>query len=169
MWTPTEGAVAAANITRFADYVRETFGAPAGGYRGLHRWSVDHAEDFWRAVWRFCGVIGEGGDGAAVKNRGQMPGAQWFPEARLNFAENLLHGGGGGDGEHPAIIFRGEDGATRRLSHAELRAGVARIAAALAQLGIAPGDRVAAYIPNIPEAVTAMLATAALGAVWSSC
>jgi len=167
LWTPTEDAVAAANITRFADYARDAFGAPAGGYRDLHRWSVDQAEDFWRAVWRFCGIIGEGGDGAVVKDREQMPGAQWFPEARLNFAENLLCGGD--DGDRPAIIFRGENGATRRLSHAELRNHAARIAEALAQLGVAPGDRVAAYIPNIPEAVTAMLAAAALGAVWSSC
>jgi acetoacetyl-CoA synthetase len=139
-------------------------GRGVDGYRALHRWSVDQPEAFWRAVWRYGDVRGE--PGARVLVDGDwMPGARFFPDARLNFAENLLRRRDAGD----ALVFWGEDRVRRRLSHRELWDLVSRLAQALRAAGVGPGDRVAAYLPNLPETVAAMLATASLGALWSSC
>lgn len=132
-------------------------------YAGLHAWSVAEPDAFWRDVWEECGVIGEPGD--VVLGDASMPGASWFPDARLNFAENLLRRRGDG----VAVIFRREDGARREISFMDLVAQVARFQAGLLAAGIQPGDRVAAFLPNCPEALIAMLATAASGGVWSSC
>ncbi|MDX5362549.1 MAG: acetoacetate--CoA ligase [Pseudazoarcus pumilus] len=132
-------------------------------YAALHRWSVERREDFWRAVWGFCEVVGMPGE-TVCEQPDAMPGARWFPQARLNFAENLLRRRDGAD----AIVFRGEDRVVRRMSFAQLHAEVARCAAALRAAGIEPGDRVAAWMPNVPETVVLMLATASLGAVFTS-
>ena len=164
LWQPSAERVAAANMTRFMGHVRERWGFAANDYAGLHRWSIDNPERFWTSVWEFSGVIGERGKRSLVDGD-RMPGAQFFPDARLNFAENLLNGDGSGD----AIVFWGEDKVRRRMGHAELRAQVAQLAAALKAEGVGAGDRVAGYVPNMPEAVIGMLATASLGAVWSSC
>ncbi|MGE5823265.1 MAG: acetoacetate--CoA ligase [Bacteroidota bacterium] len=139
----------------------------AGGfadYAALHRWSVEKSEDFWSLVWDFCGVQGAKGARRLVDGD-RMPGAQWFPDARLNFAQNLLRAPDDSD----AIVFWGEDKVKRRLSRRELHALVSRLQQALAAAGVRKGDRVAGYLPNLPESVAAMLATASLGAVWSSC
>ncbi|HEX6322281.1 MAG TPA: acetoacetate--CoA ligase [Vicinamibacterales bacterium] len=156
LWTPSAERVAASRLTAFS-----------GGraYADLHRYSIDHRDLFWREVWDFCGVIGEPGapDRALVDDA--MPGARYFPDASLNFAENLLRRRGSED----AIVFLREDGDTRTLSAADLYAEVSKVAAALRGWGIGSGDRVAGYLPNIPEAVIAALAAASVGAVWSSC
>ncbi|MGQ0430412.1 MAG: acetoacetate--CoA ligase [Gammaproteobacteria bacterium] len=139
-------------------------GAPAGDYEALYRWSVADPAAFWAALFEFAGVIAERGD-AVLEHCDRMPGARWFPDTRLNFAENLLRGP---DAE-PALVFRNERGDRRELSWHELRAEVARIAAGLVDAGVRPGDRVAGFLPNLPETIVAMLATASLGATWTSC
>ncbi|HXZ91273.1 MAG TPA: acetoacetate--CoA ligase [Burkholderiales bacterium] len=159
LWQPSPGRAARSAL---ADFTRR-----AGGfadYAALHRWSVDKCEDFWSLLWDFCGV--QGTKGARVLVDGdRMPGAQWFPEARLNFAQNLLRAPDDSD----AIVFWGEDKLKRRLTRRALHALVSRLQQALAAVGVQKGDRVAGYLPNLPESVAAMLATASLGAVWSSC
>ncbi len=168
LWTPDPDQVAAARVTQFRGEVNQLLGLSLDDYGDLHRWSVADRPGFWRALWDFTGVVGDGPGETVLVDGDRMPGARWFPEARLNFAENLLRGPDRSD-EAEAIVFRGETGETRRLTFAELRKAVAGIAAALAADGVGPGDRVAGFLPNIPEAVIAMLATTSLGAVWSSC
>ena len=130
----------------------------------LHAWSVNEREAFWNLVWDFCEVRGEKGARTLVDGD-RMPGAQWFPDGRINFAENLLRRRDDSD----AIVFWGEDRIKRKLSHKALHVLVSRLSQALADAGVGPGDRVAGYLPNLPESTAAMLATASLGAVWSSC
>jgi acetoacetyl-CoA synthetase len=163
LWRPTDADIAAAPLTRFAGEAAGRAGRPLSGYAALHAWSIEDRAGFWDLLWDFTGVVGEKGARRLVDGD-RMPGAAFFPDARLNFAENLLRRNDAGE----AIVFRGEDGATRRLSWADLNALVSRLQQALVAAGVGEGDRVAAYLPNIPEAVAAMLATAALGAVWSS-
>ncbi|GAA5157952.1 acetoacetate--CoA ligase [Viridibacterium curvum] len=136
-------------------------------YAALHAVSIREQERFWRAVWDLGGVIGEPGE-LALQGADTMLGARWFPEARLNFAENLLRGNDSPGANPDALVFRSEDKIARRLSRVELRQQVARMAAAFRTCGLQPGDRVAAYLPNVPETIIAMLAAASLGAVFSS-
>ena len=133
-------------------------------YAALHAWSVERSEEFWNLLWEFCEVQGTR-SGPTLLNGERMPGAQWFPQAKLNFAQNLLRRRDAGE----AIVFWGEDRVRRRLSHRNLYDLVSRLAQALADAGVGKGDRVAGYLPNVPEATAAMLATASLGAIWSSC
>ena len=166
LWTPPPERAAASRMASFIDFVNERHGTAIAGYEALHRFSVDRLEDFWTAVWDFCGVVAEARGATVIADREKMPGARFFPEARLNFAENLLrHPPGPGD----AITFRGEDRVRSRLSHAELHAAVSRLQQALAAAGVKAGDRVAAFMPNLPETVVAMLAAASLGATFTSC
>jgi acetoacetyl-CoA synthetase len=168
MWTPSAARVEASNLTRFMAQVKADWGVDCADdmdYEALHRWSVSELERFWSSVWRFCGVIGDLNETPVLVDGEKMPGARFFPEAQLNFAENLLRQRGPGD----AMVFWGEDQVKRRVSHDELFDGVARLAAALKALGVGPGDRVAGFMPNLPETVMATLATASLGAIWSSC
>ena len=164
IWTPTPQGLASANLTRFAAFVRRG-GVEVAGWDELWRWSVAAPAAFWDALWQFAGIVGDRGDGPALEDGDRMPGARWFPEARLNFAENLLRPGP----PAPALVFVDERGARRELSRGELRAAVARTADGLRQLGVGPGDRVAAWMPNVPETLVAMLAAASLGAMFSSC
>ncbi len=165
IWTPPPERVAAANLTRFAEFARSGHGAPAGDYEALWRWSVEERESFWSALMEFAAVKRTPGTAPVLQHRDRMPGAKWFEDTRLNFAENLL----ARDDEHVALVFCNERGARREVSYRELRAEVARVAAGLRDAGIVPGDRVAGYLPNLPEAMVAMLATTSLGAVWTSC
>jgi len=165
LWSPSAERRAGAAIAEFAREAGAAHGRAFADYDALWRWSVDEREAFWREVWRFCGVVGEGPGARGIVDDGRMPGARFFPDARLNFARNLLRR----DDDAPAIVFRGEDKASRTMSWRELVAEVARMRHALAAAGVGRGDRVAAQLPNMPEAVVAMLATASLGAVWSSC
>ncbi len=164
LWIPTAEDIRRANLTAFMRAVRTQWGVPVADYAELYRWSVDEPEKFWQSMWSFADIRGEPGT-AVLVGRDKMPGARWFPQARLNFAENLLRR----RDETAAILFRREDKLKRSLTHRELHEQVSRLAQALRATGVVPGDRVAAYMPNMPEAVIAMLATASLGAIWSLC
>ncbi len=163
IWTPSLFRIADANLTRFMAFAAGR-GAPAADYDALYRWSVARPADFWEAVFEFAGIVADRGT-AVLRHAERMPGAEWFPGTRLNFAENLLRG----PDDEPALVFRNERGMRREVSWRRLRAEVARIAGGLREDGIGPGDRVAGFLPNLPETVVAMLATASLGATWTSC
>ncbi|MGD8560909.1 MAG: acetoacetate--CoA ligase [Desulfarculaceae bacterium] len=165
LWKPSPQRVAEANLTRFIEFVNQKYGKSFQDYFDLYQWSVEAIPDFWAAMWEFGGVIHSQDYSQVVQDLDQMPGAKWFPGARLNFAENLLRF----RDDHVALVFRSEPGETRRLTYAELYDQVARVAAALKGMGVQPGDRVAGFMPNIPETIIAMLAASSLGAVWSSC
>ena len=165
MWAPSADRVAAAEITRFTAFVNESWGAAATDYASLHRWSVERPEQFWDAMWGFAEIIADTKGDTVLEGAGRMPGARWFPEAWLNYAENLLRR----RDDALAIDFRGEDRVRRSLSYAELYDAVSVLSRALADAGVGRGDRVAGYLPNMPEAIIAMLAATSLGAVWSSC
>jgi acetoacetyl-CoA synthetase len=164
MWQPTPERVAETRLTRFTEAAERRHGLSLPDYAALHRWSVAEREQFWSLVWDFCEVRAET-RGERVIADDRMPGARFFPDARLNFAQNLLRRWD--DGE--AIVFRDEHGRISRLSWAELSARVHRVCEGLRAAGVTPGDRVAAIVPNIPDAVVCMLASTALGATWSSC
>jgi acetoacetyl-CoA synthetase len=164
IWSPGPVRRQTANIRRFIDMARSELDPGIDDYGDLHRYSIDHPAEFWLSLWEFCEIIGYRGD-SAVSDIGKMPGARWFPAARLNFAENLLRY----RDEQTAIRFKSETGGTAQLSYRELYEAVARTAAALKAQGVASGDRVAGYMPNLPETVIAMLATSSIGAIWSSC
>jgi acetoacetyl-CoA synthetase len=164
IWTPSLFRIADANLTRFMAFV-EARGPRLADYDALYRWSVEQPGDFWTALWEFAGIAGDRGIGQALEDGDRMPGARWFPRAQINFAENLLRGP---DAE-PAIVFRNERGARRELTWQALRAEVARIAAGLRADGVKADDVVAGFLPNLPESVIAMLATASIGASWTSC
>ena len=159
LWTPSPERAAQTGMARFMARA-----GSFGSYEALHRWSVENREEFWNLLWDFCEVRGAKG-ARTLADGDRMPGARWFPEGRINFAENLLRGRDGSD----AIVFWGEDRIKRRLSRGELYGLVSRLAQALAANGVGKGDRVAGYLPNLPESIAAMLATASLGAIWSSC
>jgi acetoacetyl-CoA synthetase len=178
VWTPGPARVARANLTRFIERVRAR--APGAGgvadFPTLYRWSVAQPEAFWPAVWEFCGVMAEDRPGRAPWDRvvvggdrmappDPVRGPNWFVGSRLNFAENLLRY----DDAREALVFWTEEGRQSAVTYHDLRTRVARVAAALAADGVVAGDRVAGYLPNMPEAVIAMLGAASLGAVWSSC
>jgi len=165
LWQPSPERVAAANITQFARRAAQRFGVETGDYRSLHRWSIDNLEAFWTMFWDEAGVIASVRGDEVLRDPERMPGAAFFPDARLNFAENLLRR----RDESPAVVFRGEDRVNRTLTHADLYRDVSRLSRALRDVGVGPGDRVAGYVPNTPETLIAMLATTAIGGVWSSC
>jgi len=163
--TPSAEAVQASNLTRFTRQAARSSGRDFPDYDALHAWSISDPGAFWTAVWRFTGIQASRPPDAAVQHFDRWPGARWFEGAQLNYAENLLRH----DGQRPALISYQETGERREISHATLRARVLALAGQLAELGIQPGDRVAGWLPNGIEAIIAMLATAALGGVWSSC
>jgi|TARA_E500000178_G_scaffold180613_1_gene179264 acetoacetyl-CoA synthetase len=165
LWQPAPEQIASTNVTRFAREASLRWGRNFEEYVDLHRWSVEAPEEFWLNIWDWTGVIGTGDTEPVVVDREQMPGARWFPNIRLNFAQNLLRR----QDAALALIFQAEDRVTRSLSFAELYAQVARLADGLKQAGVVPGDRVCGFMPNMPETVAAMLASASVGAVWSSC
>jgi acetoacetyl-CoA synthetase len=150
---------------RFMTGVNRKYQKNFTSYPELWQWSVDHIPEFWAEMWDYAGVIASRPYEAVIEDVNQMPGARWFPGARLNFAENLLRF----RDDRTAIVFRGEDRVRRRLTYAELYGEVARTAASLRDLGIEPGDRVVGFMPNMPESIIAMLAATSLGATWSSC
>ena len=160
LWIPSDERIASANLTRFVHEHASTVAT----YHELHLWSTERPWQFWPAVWNFCGVIGDPGN-RVVDHLDRLPGAVFFPEGSLNFTENLLRR----RDTQPALVFRDEEGSRRVVSCAELDERVRRFAAALLAAGTRPGDRVAGYLPNIPETIVAALGAAAIGAVWSSC
>ena len=165
LWQPPRGRAAASELARYMRWLEETKGLRFDDYQALHRWSVERLEDFWASLWDFLGIRAST-PYARVLDERKMPGAKWFEGARLNYAEHaLLHAAD----DRPAIVARSETRGASEVSWPELERQVAAIAASLRGRGVQPGDRVAAYMPNIPEAVAAFLAVASLGAVWSSC
>jgi acetoacetyl-CoA synthetase len=166
LWRPSRERIAQANLTAFAARVAARHGVALPDYSALYAWSIDHSEAFWREVWSYGNVIGDPGARTLIDGD-RMPGARFFPDARLNYAENLL-AGRAERGNDDALVFWGEDKVKRRVSNTELLAQVSRVAQALVAAGVAQGDRVAGYLPNMPETIVAMLATASLGAIWSS-
>jgi acetoacetyl-CoA synthetase len=168
LWTPDPKALSGLPITAFAAEAAKRSGRALPDYDALHAWSVADPGQFWDLVWDFCGVVGEkGGEkgGRRLVEGSTMREARFFPDARLNFAENLLRTNGDGT----AIVFRGEDKLERRLTWDELRALVSRLQQAMKAEGVKVGDRVAAMLPNMPETIAVMLAAASLGATFSSC
>ncbi|HUK05953.1 MAG TPA: acetoacetate--CoA ligase [Burkholderiales bacterium] len=164
LWAPSPERAAQTLLARFWREAERRAGRRFADFAALHAWSVEKCEDFWTLVWDFSKVRGDPGLRRLI-NRDRMPGASFFPEGRLNFAENLLRE----RDATPAIVFWGEDRVKRHYSRRELHDLVSRLQQALAAAGVGKGDRVAGYLPNLPESVAAMLATASLGAIWSSC
>ena len=163
LWKPSAERIASARITAFTQKLREKYSQQFPDYWSLWRWSIANKEVFWREVWDFCGVVGDTGERTLVDGH-LMPGAKWFPDARLNYAENLLRK----RGPDEALVFWNEAGDRRRLSFDELRGSVAAVQQALRAAGVVAGDRIASILPNIPEATIAMLGATSIGAVWSS-
>ncbi len=165
LWTPTDDRVQSSNMARFQQQMGARLNRSFPDYLSLHRWSIEDIDGFWSGIWDFCGVVSSERGARVVVDVEKMPGARWFPDARLNFAENLLQRSGTGE----AMIFRSEDTASRSMTRDQLRAQVAAVAKALRDRGVMSGDRVVGFVPNMPEAIVAMLAAVSIGAVWSSC
>jgi len=164
LWTPGRDRAASARLMDFTRHVERASGEPFVSYDALHRWSVESAPEFWRHIWTFCGVVGDPGIRDVV-DAVRMPGARFLPDARFNFAENLLRR----QDNAPAIIATSEAARDLTLTFAELNRDVRRAAAALRAAGVQSGDRVCGIVANVPEAIIAALGAAAIGAVWSSC
>jgi acetoacetyl-CoA synthetase len=170
LWEPSEADREQAEMTRFMRWVAERHGRELTGYEDLWRWSVAELEEFWQSIWEFCGVRSSKAHGQVLAERG-MPGAKWFQGSELNYAENMLAGPLSGDGHDPgavAVLHCSELRELDQLTWGELSGQVAAVAGGLRSLGVTRGDRVVAYMPNIPETLIAFLAVASIGAVWSS-
>jgi acetoacetyl-CoA synthetase len=165
LWRPSSEWLASARMTDYLGWLERERQLSFADYAALWRWSVDDLDAFWSSIWEYFGVISSATATTALADD-RMPGASWFPGARLNWAENLLRVR---PDEGEAIIGVDESGAVAQLSWAQLRAQVAGVAATLREWGVRPGDRVGAYLPNCPETVIALLATASVGAVWCCC
>ncbi|EKV30336.1 Acetoacetyl-CoA synthetase [Caenispirillum salinarum AK4] len=164
LWEPSAERIARANMTAFMRKAEPVAGRSFTDYESLRKWSVEEPEAFWRLAWDELGIIGEPGP-VVVDDVHKLPGAKWFPEGHVNYAENLMRPR---PEDEEVIVFRGEDKVKRRLTYGGLKAEVSRFQQALKDLGVGKGDRVAGYLPNMPETVIAMLATTGLGAIWSS-
>lgn len=166
IWEPTPRQIEEANLTHFIAYINEHYKMTLTNYESLHRWSLKNMRDFWRAIWDFCKVLSPDKGKQEIKLPHGIFKPQFLPDAKLNFAENLLRPR---PDKTPSLIFWGEDKVKRTLSYKETYEQVGQLAAYLRSIGVEKGDRIAAYVPNTPEAVIAMLATASIGAIWSSC
>ena len=163
LWTPSAAQLAATNLNEFLKIASRYSGKEIPDYDALWQWSVEDVSAFWSLIWDYGEVVGEKGDTTLIEGKGMLD-AEWFPQARLNYAENLLRRNDDAD----ALVFWGEDKVKRRFSFSGLQAAVSKCQQALQAAGVIEGDRVAGYLPNMPETVVAMLATVSLGAVWSS-
>ncbi|MBT8329914.1 MAG: AMP-binding protein, partial [Desulfofustis sp.] len=165
LWSPSTERIKTTNMYRFMQEVNRSYKEDFSEYDSLYQWSIENLEAFWVELWKFAGIKASRGFERVIDDPTKMPGAQWFVGSRLNFAENLLRC----QDERIALVFRGENQVRRAVSYRELYAEVAKVAAALRQAGIVSGDRVAGFMPNMPESIIAMLAATSLGATWSSC
>ena len=165
LWRPDDSQIKNANMTKFIEHVNEHYGLALSSYDELYKWSIDNIPDFWKAMWSFGDIIHSKEFEEIVNDLNKMPGANWFTGARMNYAENLLRY----RDDRPAIVFKGEEKVTRSITYAELYDEVAKLAKALRDAGVKTGDRVAGFMPNMPEAIIAMLAATSIGAIWSSC
>lgn len=164
LWQPTETYKTGSKMYAFLTMIADKYNLPDNNYFTVHKWSVENITDFWKEVWNFCSIKSSKYFDHVIDDSSKMPGAKWFEGSKLNFAENLLSR----KDDHTAIIFRGEDSVKRELTYAELYEQVRRTAAGLKKLGVQKGDRVAAFMPNMPETIIGMLAASSIGAIWSS-
>ncbi|MCP4680960.1 MAG: acetoacetate--CoA ligase [Desulfobacterales bacterium] len=165
LWEPSEERVKSTNMYRFMNFVNERYKQNFTEYTGLYQWSIENIPDLWESVWEFTEIKASRKYAQVIDDPGKMPGAKWFPGARLNFAENLLRY----RDNQTALIFKGEDQDTTKISYSELYNEVARVAGSLREEGVGIGDRVVGFMPNMPETIISMLAAASIGATWSSC
>ncbi|MEZ5625906.1 MAG: AMP-binding protein, partial [Rhodocyclaceae bacterium] len=165
VWQPTAETIRKAQVTAFMHWLARERGLSFADYDALWQWSVTDIDAFWRALWDYFDLRATGTPECALADA-RMPGATWFPGVRLNYVEQVFRHA---TDAHPAIVFRNEAGEQRELSWAELQRQVGALAATLRGFGVQPGDRVCAFMPNLPETVVAFLAVASLGAVWSVC
>jgi len=165
LWEPSPQRIHSTNLYRFMNEVNARHNRRFRDYAGLYQWSIENLSEFWAAMWEFGGIIASKPYTEVVDDAGRMPGTRWFSGAYLNFAENLLRY----RDDRTALIFKGEGRPVVRMTYARLYDEVAQLADSLKRLGIAPGDRVVGFMPNMPETIVAMLAATSLGAVWSSC
>ena len=165
LWTPSDERVKASNMYRFISFINKRYIQEFNEYEELYKWSVDNIPDFWVAVWEFVGIKASCNYDQVIDDLNKMPGAKWFPGARLNFAENLLKH----RDKHVALVFKSENRECVNLTYEQLYNEVNSVAKSLRELGIKSGDCVAGFMPNMPETVVAMLAAASIGAIWSSC
>ena len=165
LWAPTSAQIESTRLAAYQRWLAAEKGLRFADYQALWQWSVDDIESFWQTIWDFFAVQAEGSREPVLTSHA-MPGAAWYPNARLNYAEHVFRQA---SDDRPALIARSEDSAACEVSWAELRRDTGALAARLRTLGIGAGDRVASYLPNRPETVVAFLACASIGAVWSSC
>jgi len=165
MWQPTEEQINNSQMMDYMQLVNQKFGLSLKKYSQLYDWSIEKAEDFWGSFWEYSQIIHHSPYSKVVDDLGKMPGAKWFDGATLNFTENLLRY----RDDKIAIHFYGEDGTQSSLSYRELHDQVSRLARSMREMGIVKNDRVVGFMPNIPETIITMLATASIGAIWSSC
>jgi acetoacetyl-CoA synthetase len=165
LWKPSEARIKNSHMYRFMNFVNKKYRKKFTEYAPLYEWSIQNIPDFWAAMWEFAEIKASKPYDKVVDNPNKMPGVKWFSGARLNFAENLLRY----RDDRVALIFQGEDREVRKVTYAELYDEVARLAKPLRDLGVKPGDRVVGFVPNMPEAIFAMLAATSTGATWSSC
>ena len=165
LWTPSGERITDANMTRFIEFVNTEYKQQLRSYNNLYTWSIENRVDFWEGVWKFVNIKASEPYHTVLIDSEDMIGAKWFMGSRLNFAENLLRY----RDEKTALIFKGEDQGSISMTYAKLYDNVARLAKSLREMGVTTGDRVAGFIPNMSEAVIAMLAAASIGAIWSSC
>src|SRR5579863_410335 len=165
IWEPPAALIESCGLTRFFGFLEQNRGLRFDGYLDFWRWSVADLDAFWGAVFEFEDILHDG-ESSTVLAVASMPGARWFPDVRLNYAEHLMRRSLGGE---TAIVFEAEDGSVQEMSWAELERQAGALAATLRRLGIGRGDRVVALMANCPEAVIALIACASVGAVWSVC
>ena len=165
LWTPGAEQLQSSRLVQYQRWLAQEKGVATQDYAELWRWSVENLDEFWQSIWSFFDIQADGEREPALASR-TMPGAQWFPNARLNFAEHIFRNR---TADQPAVIARSEDGPVQHISWAELERATAAMAATLRSWGVGPGDRVASFLPNRPETVIAFLACASIGAIWSSC
>ena len=165
LWKPSEEQIKNSNMYRFMGIVNEKYQQKFNEYAPLYEWSIENIAEFWATMWDFADIVASKPYEQVIDDVGKMPGARWFPGARLNFAENLLRY----RDDRVALVFKGEEQASTRMTYAELYDEVARLARALKDAGVVTGDRVVGFMPNMPAAMIAMLAATSIGATWSSC
>ena len=165
LWQPSKERIARSNVSAFIKLINKRWQAGVSDSFALYEWSISQPEQFWLSVWDFCGVIAQSRGERVLVDGHKMPGAQWFPDAKLNYAQNLLRR----RDDETAMVFWGEDKVRRRMTFAEVYDAVSRTAQALSAAGVKEGDRIAAFMPNMPETIIFMLAAASMGAIWSSC
>ena len=165
LWQPTEERIKGTNMYCFMNEVNKKYGKDFKEYTALWDWSVNNLEDFWTLAWDFLGIKASTPYSKVLENPDKMPGAKFFVDSKINFAENLLQC----RNDNTALIFRGEDSVRRTLTYNQLYDEVAQVASSLKKLGVQKGDRVVGFVPNMPESIIAMLAATSLGAIWSSC